>query len=110
MIIVKDSRNCLFNAAKPVTDTAWLKLHEKDGRQWRPAPLRFPLSLPSPLPRFYSAFTGSTHRFRCDGGHKIEPNGRGLADKMEGEERKRERGTAREIGLLICKEDKHQRG
>lgn len=109
MIIVKDSRNCLFNAAKPVTDTAWLKLHEKDGRQWRPAPLRFPLSL-LPSPRFYSAFTGSTHRFRCDGGHKIEPNGRGLADKMEGEERKIERGTAREIGLLICKEDKHQRG
>lgn len=49
MIIVKDSRNCLFNAAKPVTDTAWLKLHEKDGRQWRPAPLRFPLSLLPPL-------------------------------------------------------------
>lgn len=108
MIIVKDSRNCLFNAAKPVTDTAWLKLHEKDGRQWRPS--RSGSRRLSPPPRFYSAFTGSTHRFRCDGGHKIEPNGRGLADKMEGEERKRERGTAREIRLLICKEDKHQRG
>lgn len=61
MIIVKDSRNCLFNAAKPVTDTAWLKLHEKDGRQWRPAPLRFPPSLPSPPPPVFTVLSRAAH-------------------------------------------------
>lgn len=43
MIIVKDRRNCLFNAARPVTDTAWLKLHENDSIYCRHA-FRLPLS------------------------------------------------------------------
>lgn len=30
MIIEKDSRNCLFNAAGPVSDTVWLKPREED--------------------------------------------------------------------------------
>lgn len=30
MIIEKDSRNCLFNAAEPVTDTVWLKPCEEE--------------------------------------------------------------------------------
>lgn len=88
MIIVKDSRNCLFNAARPVTDTGWLKLREKDSRHCRHAPATAS-HVPFVCPRLYSTFTGSTHRFRCDSGHKVGANGRGLADKTKGEERKR---------------------
>lgn len=94
MIIVKDSRNCLFNAARPVTDTAWLKLHEKDSRHSRHAKKRHYSRSPCLSLGFYSTFMGCTHRFRSDGGHKTEANGQGLADKSKGEGRK-ERGRER---------------
>lgn len=90
MIIVKDSRNCLFNAARPVTDTAWLKLHEKDSRHCRHAASTF--TLPSVSPRFLKIFFTVLSRaahIDSDGGHKTEANGRGLADKMKGGRKKR---------------------
>lgn len=59
MIIVKDSRNCLFNAARPVTDTAWLKLHEKDSRHCRHAASTF--TLPSVSPRFFTVLSRAAH-------------------------------------------------
>lgn len=49
------------------------------------------LSLPSLT--IYSTFTGGTHRFTSDGGHKIEANGHSLE---RGKERK-ERGDERDL-------------
>lgn len=80
-----------------MTDTAWLKLHEKDSRHYRYTHTRAraaALSLPSLT--IYSTFTGGTHRFTCDGGHKIEANGHRLADRERGKERK-ERGDERDL-------------
>lgn len=102
MIIVKDSRNCLFNAAGPVTDTAWLKLHEKDSSQCRHAP-RLAHALPVSPSLSLQFFPREAHiDSDVTAAHKTEANGRGLADKRRGGDKERE-GTAREIWLLICK-------
>lgn len=69
-----------------MTDTAWLKLYEKDSRHYRYTHARAAaLSLPSLT--IYSTFTGSTHRFTSDGGHKIEANGHSLERGKERKER-----------------------